>query len=192
MIGVLIRNSTREFAEFCILSSVADGMEDRHFSVEEHGARIPKSCTCDRNSTPRCHKVTSPKKMSFRSIILSRKRPTNRHTQAHYVLNSRTVSTDSKFCLCCWPFQKGNWNKKGGRWVLDTRTPFVKCSKRGGGARTRRVVVRRGFRAAAMSGNAPSCTRRDPVMGGREYFLKRKTWTRWKDTREKWQLWGRG
>lgn len=27
-----------------------------------NGARIPKSCTCDRNSTPRCHKVTFPKR----------------------------------------------------------------------------------------------------------------------------------
>lgn len=77
----LIRNSTREFAEFSILSSVADGMEDRHFSVEKRSKNSEILHVRQELHSPLPQGHFS-KKMSFRSIILSRKRPTT-HTRTH-------------------------------------------------------------------------------------------------------------
>lgn len=78
----LIRNSTRGFAEFSILSSVADGMEDRHFSVEDREQEfrnLARATGTPHSPLPQGH---FSEKMSFRSIILSRKRPTT-HTRTH-------------------------------------------------------------------------------------------------------------
>lgn len=78
----LIRNSTRGFTEFSILSSVADGMEDRHFSVEDREQEFRNLARATRTPHSPLPQGHFSEKMSFRSIILSRKRPTT-HTRTH-------------------------------------------------------------------------------------------------------------